>query len=190
MNAQPATTDQTPPRGAAAVNDGELEVGYDPTFESRWRHIEHGSHVFMILVVLAALAGLLGQGPLSHRTDKSGDGRLAVDFEPLARYGTTTQVTLHLSNSLPGARNELEPTTPVNVIVTSQLVEPMGLQRVFPQPARTAAVGADISYTFNIPPGKESAMIRFVLKPAVVGPVWLLARQGETTVAWKQWVLP
>jgi hypothetical protein len=182
---------ESPLRGAAPVNN-ELEVGYDAPFEGRWRYIEKASHIFMALFVLCSLSGLLGRGPLSHRTLETEDGRLAADFEPISRYGTTTQLTLHLSTS--GSINASSPgdasAMPVRVFLGSALVEPLGLQQVIPRPASSEAVDGGLVYTFNIPPGKDSALVRFVLKPAVVGPVHLESRQGSETLSWIQWVLP
>lgn len=180
----------TPPRASGIVND-EFEVDYDAGFETKWRRIELFSHAFMLLFVLAALGGLFGRGPLSHRTQSTPDGRLAVDFEPLTRWGTTNQVTLHLSapmgdsdTSRAGAAADR-----VSVFVSSAL-EPLGLQQVLPQPNSTEAIRGGVAYAFDIAPGKETALVRFVLKPSVVGPVRVEARQGGETLSWMQVVLP
>jgi hypothetical protein len=171
-----------PLRGASAV-DGELEVGFDRDFEKFWAGAETTSHVVMALVVFAALIGLLGHGPMSHRTLWTANGRLAVDFEPIARFGTSTQVTLHLS-SPPG---EVRPT---RAVLSSSIVEPMGLQQIIPAPMASAAFGRELAYTFNIAEGKDSGLVRIVLKPGVVGPVNLYAKVGTDMVSWTQWVLP
>jgi len=169
------------PRGAALVND-ELEVGYDSAFERKWRTIELVSHGLMAAIVIAALAGLFGRGPLSHRTHWTPDHRFGVDFEPLARYGTTTQVTLHLSSP--------DPDVPVDVFVSSALIEPMGLQSIFPRPLDREAIGGGITYRFMIPAGQDSGLARFVLKPATVGPVQIELHQGDASLSFRQWVLP
>jgi hypothetical protein len=81
-------------------------IGFDQKFEKEWRKLEIGSHWVMVLFVLAALAGVFGRGPFSHRTHKTSDGRLAIDFEPLARWGTTTQLTVHLSSPKGGTADQ------------------------------------------------------------------------------------
>jgi hypothetical protein len=180
----------SPARGAAPVNN-ELEVGYDAAFESRWRHAELVSHICMALIVAAALAGLFGRGPLSHRTHQTEDGRLAVDFEPIARYGTSTQITLHLSPDVPsiGALSILEPGT-AHVVLSSALIEPMGLQQVIPSPASSEAVGSGIGLVFNVPAGKKRAEVRLVIKPNDVGPIRLDVSQGSSRLSFNQFVLP
>ncbi len=173
-----------PLRGADAVND-ELEVGFDEPFERRWRVVEHLARGGMLLIVLAALGGFFGEGPFSHRTHKTPDGRLAVDYEPLARFGTTTQVTLHLSSSAADGT-----IGHVRVFVSTVLVEPLGLQKVLPTPDSTEAVGGGIIYTFAVPPGVDSALVRFQLMPSTIGPVRVDAHQGDEALTWTQWVLP
>jgi hypothetical protein len=177
--------DDSPMRGAAPVND-ELEVGYDADFEARWRHIELVSHGCMLIVVAAALLGLFGRGPLSHRTQLSADARLMVDFEPLARYGTSTQITLHLSPDAQGAGKS----GTARVLLNSALIEPMGLQQVFPEPASSAAVAGGTAFVFNVPEEKSPVAVRFVVKPNNIGPIRLEARQGGTRLGWTQFVLP
>jgi hypothetical protein len=181
---------KSPLRGADPVNN-ELEVGYNAAFESRWRHVELTSHAFMALIVAAALAGLFGRGPLSHRTHQTDDGRLAVDFEPITRYGTSTQITLHLSPD-PAAMGDQREVThgTARVVLNSALVEPMGLQQVIPRPESTEAVGGGIAFVFNLAPLGQRATVRFVVKPDDVGPIHLDARQGATRLGWTQFVLP
>jgi hypothetical protein len=181
---------RSPLRGADPVNN-ELEVGYNAAFESRWRHVELTSHAFMALIVAAALAGLFGRGPLSHRTHQTDDGRLAVDFEPITRYGTSTQITLHLSPD-PAAMGDQREVThgTARVVLNSALVEPMGLQQVIPRPESTEAVGGGIAFVFNLAPLGQRATVRFVVKPNDVGPIHLDARQGATRLGWTQFVLP
>jgi hypothetical protein len=178
---QQMSTD-TPQRGAAAVDD-ELEVGFDRDFEARWARAQIISHVVMIVIVIAALIGLLGRGPLSHRTLWTPDGRLGVNFEPLARFGTSTRVTLHLS--APGGNP-----AQARVILSSSIVEPMGLQQIIPAPVGAEAAGRELAYTFDIAPGKDSGLVRFVFKPATVGPVQLYVKAGVDSISFTQWVLP
>jgi hypothetical protein len=170
--------------------DDELEIGFDQKFEKKWRKLEIGSHAVMVLFVLAALVGVFGRGPFSHRTHKTSDGRLAIDFEPLARWGTTTQLTVHLSSPKGGTADQPS-AVQARVFVSNEIVEPLGLQQVVPQPNATEAIGGGAVYNFAIPPGRNSAMVRFVLKPSTVGLVTAEVREvdGES-LFWTQMVLP
>jgi hypothetical protein len=170
--------------------DDELEIGFDQKFETKWRRLEIASQGVMALFVLAALVGLFGRGPFSHRTHKTADGRLAVDFEPLARWGTTTQVTVHLSAPLDGTQKGEGVALLARVFLSNEIVEPLGLQQVIPQPNATEAIGGGAVYDFS---GQDSAMVRFVLKPSAVGLVSAEVRQGapgRESLTWSQLVLP
>lgn len=172
--------------------DDELEIGFDQEFEKKWRGLEIASQGLMVLFVLAALVGLFGRGPFSHRTHKSADGRLAVDFEPLTRWGTTTQVTVHLSAPADGTQSG-EDGVQARLLVSNEFVEPLGLQQVIPQPNATEAIGGGAIYNFAIPPGQDSGMVRFVLKPSTIGLVNAEVREvgpGGASLSWTQWVLP
>jgi hypothetical protein len=172
--------------------DDELEVGFDQTFERKWRRLELASHAIMALFVLAALLGLFGRGPLSHRTHMSANGRLSLDYEPLVRWGTSTQVTVHLST--PDVRPAADEGAfqKIWVSVNNAVVEPLGLQQVIPQPDATKAIDGGTMYEFAVPPGQDDALVRFVLKPSAVGLVHADVGDdsGANSLSWSQLVLP
>lgn len=175
-------SDTKPLRGAAPVND-EFEVGYDEGFEDRWVRAEHAGRWLLFAVVLLGLSGALGRGPLSHAAAQASDRSLAVDYEPVARYGTPTQVTLHLRPA-PDARR-------VRVSISSGFVEPMGLQTMLPQPVEQAARDDDLVLTVAVQPGHGDTLLRVGLKPSVVGLVAMQVQmEGSAVLRWRQLVLP
>lgn len=171
-------------RGADAVHDGELEVGFNEPFERSWRRAEQVGRVAMLLVVAAALTGLMGRGPFSHRSSAAADKALAADREPVARYGTDTAVTLHLDMT------KFAPGHDWTVHLNHAFVEPMGLQRITPVPLRQMAEGGGLALTFAFEADEPDAMIRLMLKPSGVGLQHLTARVGPEVVEWNQVVLP
>jgi hypothetical protein len=172
--------------------DDELEIGFDQKFERKWRRLELASQVVMGLFVLAALAGLFGRGPFSHRTYRTADGRLALDFEPVVRAGTTTQITVHFftpEGSKPTGEGAADP---ARLFVSSTVMEPLGLQRVIPQPDGAKAVAGGAVYQFAIPATADSAAVRFMLKPSGIGLVSAEVSDISRgrSLAWRQLVLP
>ena len=170
-------------RGADPVND-ELEVGFNARFETGWYYASVASQCVMAALVAAALLGLFGRGPFSHRSVASDAGGLSMDFEPVARYATSTQVTLHLHPS-PDQRT-------VEVTISPGTVEPLGLQRVLPQPTteRPGRHGGLI-LSVAIPPGEREALVRLMEQPAVIGriPIECSLADGDTVRA-TQFVMP
>ncbi len=137
----------------------------------------------MVLFAAAGLAGLLGRGPFSHRTESSPGTGLSVDFEPIARAQTGTQITLHLDN--------LSPDPTVSVFVGTNIVEPMGLQRILPEPVVVKEVADGMILTIAIPPDTRGAEVRFMVQPVSLGPNELIARlEGHPPQRWTQFVVP
>ena len=169
-------------RGADPVND-EFEVGFDQSFEQGWRRAEQVGRIVMIVFVAAGLAGLFGRGPYSHRTEKTAESGLAVDFEPVARSQTSTQVTLHIANPTEAPARE--------VFVGSNIVEPMGLERIIPAPIAIKSVDGGMKVLLPIQPGTKDAEIRFVLQPVSLGANELIAKlDGQPPLRWTQFVVP
>ncbi len=181
-----------PVRGADRVND-DLEVGYDQEFERRWNIAQNVGLVVMVLFLLVCLSGLLGRGPFSHRTASAPDGSLRVDYEPAAREGTPTQVTLRMSNPDDAPK-------PVSVFVSGELAEPLGLGRTVPDTESTMVGSRGLVLRFTVAPRQADAKIRLDAMPASAGIVRLQAWTGADASAdqpdrrhrasWTQVVLP
>jgi hypothetical protein len=169
-------------QGADRVNE-ELEVGFDEKFEQRWLWGQRVGRVVMVVFTLAGLAGVLGRGPYSHRSLESASSGLKVDFEPIARSQTGTQVTLHLSNPT------LSPTE--DIFLSDNAVEPMGLTQIIPAPELIATVANGLLLTVAVPPGTQDAKLRLMLMPVGIGQNELVARlNGGSPLHWQQLVLP
>lgn len=169
-------------QGADRVND-ELEVGFDQKFERKWLWGQRVGRIVMVLFTVAGLAGLMGRGPYSHRTVAAEGTGLKVDFEPVARSQTTTQVTLHVSNPTTSPTEEL--------FIGSNTVEPMGLTRMIPDPVLTKILPNGLMMTVAVPPGTQDAEFRLMLTPVGIGPIVQTARLNDRLVLrWQQIVLP
>ena len=158
--------------GVAQVND-ELEVGFDADFEYRWSVAERFGRAFLLVVMLAGIAGVLGSGPLDHAsiTVASGGRRRP--------YGTTTQITVHL----PAWRD---------LVPDRQRLHRAPRPR--DHPAATAPRRARRRrHTFVLPrrPTGQASLVRFKGKPSVAGVVPVSVEIGAGIVRrWREIVLP
>ncbi len=169
-------------QGADRVND-EFEVGYNENFERNWERAEIVGRVVMVAVVAAGLAGFFGRGPYSHQTKHTAESALTVDFEPIARSQAPTQVTFHIDNPTDA------PT--LDLFIGTNTVEPMGLQRVEPEPVAAKAVQDGLTLTLAIPPGTHNSEVRLMLEPAVIGDNELIAQlAGHAPIRWSQFLMP
>ncbi len=156
-----------PPRGATAVND-ELEVGFDARFEAAWNRLERIGRWAMLAIVLAGLAGLLGAGPLDHRRVQVG-GDVFVDYQPIARFGTATQITLHLPPDPTGHGT--------TVRFSSTFFEPLGVRGMLPRAASETAVDGGTEAVFL--GGGSDALVRLDGKPSRIGVIPLVVTIGD-----------
>ncbi len=181
-----------PTRGADRVDD-YLEVGYDQEFEERWAVAQAIGLVVMVAFLLVCLSGLLGRGPLSHRTAQAPDGSLHVDYEPVTREGTPTQITLRMANPD-------DATMPVSLFVSGKMVEPLGLARTVPETTATMVGSKGLVFRFTLAPKQADAKIRMAAMPVAPGIVDCQAWIGADATAdqpdrrhrvqWIQVVLP
>ncbi len=181
-----------PTRGADRVDD-YLEVGYDQQFEERWVVAQTIGLVVMVLFLLVCLSGLLGRGPVSHRTAHAPDGSLHVDYEPVAREGTPTQITLRVANPD-------DAPMPVSLFVSGKMVEPLGLARTVPETTATMVGSKGLVFRFTLAPRQSDAKIRMAAMPVAPGIVDCEAWTGADATAdqpdrrhrvqWIQVVLP
>jgi len=180
-----------PMRGADPVAGG-LEVGYDETFEMRWRHVQNIGLLVFVFFLLACVSGVLGRGPFSHHTARAHNGLLSVDYEPVARSSTSTLITFHLSND--GDR-----TVTRTIFVSGRIVEPLGLQPSWP-PQINGSIGAGgLFLNVSIAPHQNDALFRVAAMPSAPGRVPMVAAlvdpsgirvPPDADVHWTQLVLP
>lgn len=169
-------------RRLSAVHE-EFEVGFNQDFEDHWYRAEQVGRVVMVLFTLASVLGLLGRGPFSHATARSADGVLSVDYEPIARHGTTTTVTVHIKNpdATPG---------PIELHISQQMIEPMGFARSIPVADSSRLGEGDMRLLFGTVANQPNVLVRFDLTPNAVGRIPLQVSSGTETVQWIQLVVP
>lgn len=148
--------------------NGELEVGFDARFEAAWGRLERVGRWAMLAFVAAGLAGALGAGPLDHRS-RHAPGGVAIDVEPIARFGTATQITLHLPPD-PGGRG-------VKVRLSSTFFEPLGVRGMVPRPIRETAVDGGTEEVFRV--GSPDGLVRLDGKPSRIGTIPLEVTVGD-----------
>jgi hypothetical protein len=169
-------------RGATIVNE-EFEVGFNQKFESHWYRAEQIGRVIMVLFAAVSALGLLGRGPFSHETVRSLTGAITVDYEPIARHGTSTVVTVHV-------KRPQEPGRPIELRVNQQMIEPMGYQRSIPIAESSRVSNDGMRLTFSSLPESPEVLVRFELSPSAVGMVPLYVSEGTDFVSCSLLVVP
>ncbi|WP_219416215.1 hypothetical protein [Pseudonocardia nigra] len=88
------------------------------------------------LIALAALAGLIGPGPLSSATVTDPSGLVRIDYDRFTRFKGDSSLQLQVQPAKPGT---------AEVWISSEFLSGVQIQQVWPQPDTwTAANGGDV----------------------------------------------
>ncbi|GMA17427.1 hypothetical protein E5F05_11220 [Deinococcus metallilatus] len=141
---------------------GDLELAQDLEFHRREVRIERLGWAAMLLIVLAALLGLFGSGPLSEKRVQTPDGGLQVKYNRFARYMAPTELRLTFS---PGAVRDDQ----VHIWLSREYLQHMEIQKIIPEPDSAQLEGNRLTYTFNALQNGQPGQILFELQTEAIG---------------------
>lgn len=141
---------------------GSLEVAQDLHFQQwQWTIQRHGWIVLLALVA-AALAGLLGRGPLSSAATATPDGALHLEYDRFLHYRDPTTLQLRLEPQ--GVRDGL-----ARVWLEGAYLEGVQIQHVTPRPVAEEAAGGSIVFVFRVADPGRATRITFHLEAEQLG---------------------
>ena len=170
----------------AAMSDtkkvGDLEIAQDLKFQhAEWRFQRVG-WLIMLVVVIAALAGAFGRGPLAHATARAGDGSFELDYDRIARHFSNNTFQFKLRADTPANLDT------IGIWFESEYLEGLDLQQITPTPIRMASGQGRTTFYFEAGPG---ARIEFNYQPDAFGRrrSGVGIEQGASTYI-RQFILP
>lgn len=107
-------------------------------------------------VLVAALSGLFGPGPLSW-TEES-DGALTVSYERFTRRGGTSTIAVRAAATESGGGD-------VAVRFDRRYLANFTVNSITPNPESTSLEGRWIVYTFATSPGAEGLLVEYAVTP-------------------------
>jgi hypothetical protein len=134
-----------------------LELKQNLDFERRSWTVERVSWVVIAVVTVAALAGLLGPGPLSHTTTGEPSGQLWLEYSRFGRLRAPSTLRVHVT------ANAGQP-TPLRVWLSRNYLERVQVEQVTPQPEQVEAGPEQLTYAFPIAESSRSTAITLSLK--------------------------
>jgi hypothetical protein len=157
------------------------DVEEDLRFQRKLWKVEHAAWWTQLAVVVAALLGLLGKGPLSGGTLQREGATIA--FERLARRESRGELSLEVA---PALLRDGE----LRLCADRRWLSGVDLERMVPEPRRGEAGEEATCFTFEVA-GDGAARVRLQLAYRAAG-----RRQGRLTVSggpsltFTQWVYP
>jgi hypothetical protein len=145
----------------AASRLTSLEIDQDLDSQRRSWRIQRLGWVLMAAFVLAATAGLLGSGPLSHRR-VTVPGVMVVDYDRFARLQTDETLTVRLEPAATAAET-------VRLSLDRGFLDSARVQSVLPPPVRVEAAAGRLVYVFSIAEPGVPMIVTFAFEPREFG---------------------
>jgi len=160
-----------------------LDCAQDLPYQRREWFVERVGWALMLLLVLAALLGLLGSGPLSQAVASATDASMQVEYPRFDRYQSPTELRVHLQPT-PGMDTG-------RLWLDREFIDRVQLARIDPEPLATAVAPDRFVYSFGLLPADAPVTITFHLEPNRFGrmPVRLGLVDGPE-LAFTVFVLP
>ncbi|AJQ46895.1 MULTISPECIES: hypothetical protein [Pseudomonas] len=158
------------------MNEDELISRHHPVDEDMpmqhrvWRFERVGWYTLVLLVMLA-LAGLFGNGPLSDAQAVSTDGRIEVDYQRLSRTGSIDNLRITVRGA-PGEQ--------VIVLLGGTLLQTASIETMQPQPQMSRSHGEAL--LLELGTGKDGiATLYLTLRSEHVGILEGIVRAGQAS---------
>ena len=163
---------------------GDIEVSQDIEHQRLEWKIERVCWVVMALVVFAALAGLLGHGPLSRAEAGERGSALRAEYHRFERYQGPTAIRLHLGPGLGGGGQ-------VRLWVARSFVENIELHHIDPEPLVVEAAGDRFVYVFRVTEAGRPTSVTYHYEPNRYGRMPVsLGIEGGPELAFRQFIYP
>lgn len=161
-----------------------LQINQDMPHQRREWRAQRIGWVVMALLLIAALAGLLGPGPLSSSVANAPDGALRVEYDRFERLQSPNELRI-------GLPADAARTGTVRLRLNREFVESVDLQRFDPQPESVAVDADGFVYEFAVnPAGRPPAVIAHYQYRNAGSTSVRVSVEGGPAVAFGQWVYP
>ena len=155
----------------------------DLRFQRRQWRVERIGWATMTVIIVAALAGFFGDGPLSRVTSMTSDGAIRVRYERFVRFSAPTTLEIHVAPSASGR--------PIHLRVSANYLSDMTPRSIAPHVSATSLADQDYVFSFNHLPSTVESKVELQLEPKAIGLVegWVAVNDG-TRLFIKQFIYP
>lgn len=159
-----------------------LQIERDQSFQRRDWQVTRLGLVLIASVVVAALLGLLGPGPLSWATATGGAGVVAVDYQRFTHVEADDSITIRLGQGAvqSGA---------VEILLGSEWVESVTITGITPQPSDATLTPEGLRLTLPLEGGTD-VPVQVYFRPGDIGSADGLVAAGGERATFNQFVYP
>jgi hypothetical protein len=138
--------------------------------------------IFLILVI--ALAGLLGPGPASFRRVTSSDGNLTLEHYSIQRYAAPAHSTVRFRFLRPGAKS-------IRLGVSRTFTDSVTVESITPEPEVTEMEDGRLVYVFRTPDLRDEGVVTLRYKNDEMGSIrCAVDLAGDSKIQVSHFVLP
>jgi len=143
-------------------NDG-FEIGQDLEFQRKSWKVQRFGWLVMLLIVVAALLGLFGGGPLAHDDAGSKGSTLYVEYRRFQRYNSPAELRITVG---PGA---IRADSTARIWLDREWLTASEIKAIVPEPERSENIEDRTVYTFRVAPAAAGSLITFALWTRKIG---------------------
>jgi hypothetical protein len=129
-----------------------IDIDQDIKYQWREWHIHRIGWAVFALILLAALAGLFGQGPLSHASTGEPGSALVLGYQRFDRYKAPTSLDVTVGAGVAQEGN-------VRLALNHDFLDRVAIQRIIPEPESVETGPDAITYVFAVAASGQPARI-------------------------------
>ena len=161
----------------------ELQLSDDAAFHKREQAFKRVGVAALYAVLVAALAGLFGSGPLSHASARSADGSVRVDYDRIVRANAPTELRFHV----PYARKV---DGSVELWLDQSFAQSIMIEQIVPAPVRTRIVDGRLKAEIVAAAADTALGITLTYRPKSLGSTVIDVGVDAGQVHLRQFVFP
>jgi hypothetical protein len=139
---------------------GDLQIDQDLKFQKKEWSVERAGWLVMLVIVVLAVFGLFGQGPLSNTTIENES--LQVKYGRFERLLAPVQIHVQV-DAQQAASGE------VKLQVDQGILSHYEVEKIVPEPDSVELAPEQVTYTFKTSPGEQPLEINFYLQANQLG---------------------
>jgi hypothetical protein len=146
-----------------------LQIFDDMRFQEKEWSIERTGRWAMLLIILAALLGLFGWGPVSKASNRAEGIPVWVEYERFIRLKAPVILKVHLDEVLVEGGE-------TSFWLDNEYLKNFRIHYIYPEPDSVESGLGRVTYNFKIEQGRQPDEVLFHLEPETFG--WLQGQIG------------